>query len=155
MNSRHFLLTLLVFSGLHSLAVGAIRQGSTEVVTHEGTAGTAPLSEIQKTTTMFRFIQSLQENRSVLPLEARAQSDWESHPVPSLFPALPQSSQRSWIKRHPVLFGTLVGFGSGFLIGVAAGDDAVIEDFTAPMNGWFLGAIGAGGGAVIGFVLSR
>ena len=31
----------------------------------------------------------------------------------------PGRRKRSWIGRHPVLFGTLVGFGGGYLVGVA------------------------------------
>jgi hypothetical protein len=54
-----------------------------------------------------------------------------------------------------VLFGTLVGFGSGFLIGVAAGDDGVIDDMTAGANGWIVGGIGAASGAAISFIISR
>lgn len=47
----------------------------------------------------------------------------------------PWPRRRSWIGRHPVLFGTLVGFGDGFLIGYAAGDSGVFDDFTAGFNG--------------------
>ncbi len=65
------------------------------------------------------------------------------------------SRHRNWVQRHPVLFGTLVGFGTGFLIGYLPGDDAVFEDFTAEFNGLVLGGIGAGAGALAGWVVSR
>jgi len=91
----------------------------------------------------------------VLPLR----DSFDFNPQRPVFPvlmAVPQSSpKRNWIKRHPVLFGTLVGFGSGFLIGVAAGDDSVIDDMTAGANGWIVGGIGAASGAAISFIISR
>ena len=43
--------------------------------------------------------------------------------------------KRGWIKRHPALFGGLVGFGGGFLIGYAAGDDGIFDDFSSEANG--------------------
>ena len=60
--------------------------------------------------------------------------------------------KRGWIARHPVLFGALAGFGTGFLIGYAAGDDGVFYDFTAGFNGVLLGGIGAGAGAAVGAI---
>lgn len=68
----------------------------------------------------------------------------------------PQQSgaqKRSWIGRHPALFGALVGFGGGFLIGYLPGDDGVFDDFTAGFNGLVLGGVGAGTGAVAGAVV--
>jgi hypothetical protein len=62
----------------------------------------------------------------------------------------PAPRRRSWISRHPVFFGTLVGFGAGFLIGYLPGDDGVFDDFTAGFNGWVMGGIGAGTGAIVG-----
>ena len=61
--------------------------------------------------------------------------------------------KRSWIKRHPVLFGALAGFAGGFLIGYLPGDDAVFEDFDAEFNGWVLGGAGAGAGALAGAII--
>ncbi len=55
--------------------------------------------------------------------------------------------------KHPVLFGTLIGFGSGFLVGYIAGDDGVFYDFTAGANGVMLGGIGAGIGAGVGAIV--
>lgn len=65
----------------------------------------------------------------------------------------PGQRKRSWIGRHPVLFGTLVGFGGGFLIGYLPGDDGVFDDFTAGFNGVVLGGVGAGTGAVVGAIV--
>lgn len=62
----------------------------------------------------------------------------------------PEPKKRSWIGRHPVLFGTMVGFGAGFLIGYLPGDDGVFDDFTAEFNGLVMGAAGAGTGAIAG-----
>lgn len=62
----------------------------------------------------------------------------------------PVPQKRRWIGRHPVVFGTLVGFGAGFLIGYVPGDDGVFDDFVASFNGLVVGGIGAGAGAAIG-----
>lgn len=59
----------------------------------------------------------------------------------------------SWIGRHPVLFGTLVGFGSGFLVGYLPGDDGVFDDYAASFNGLVLGGVGAGTGALVGAIV--
>ena len=67
----------------------------------------------------------------------------------------PEQQQRSWIGRHPLLFGTLVGFGAGFLIGYLPGDDGVFYDFTADFNGLVLGGVGAGVGALVGAVATK
>jgi len=60
---------------------------------------------------------------------------------------------RSRIGRHPVLFGMLVGFGTGFLVGYLPGDDGVFDDFTAGFNGWVLGGVGAAAGAGVGAIV--
>jgi hypothetical protein len=60
---------------------------------------------------------------------------------------------RSWIGRHPAIFGALVGFGAGYLIGYLPGDDAVFDDFTAGFNGWVMGGVGAGVGAATGAII--
>ena len=67
----------------------------------------------------------------------------------------PGQQKRSWIGRHPVLFGTLVGFGAGFLVGYLPGDDGVFDDFTAEFNGLVLGGVGAGIGALVGAVAMK
>jgi hypothetical protein len=70
-------------------------------------------------------------------------------------PPTQMRTKQNWIKRHPMLFGTLAGFGGGFVIGMAGGDDGVFYDFTAAANGLFVGGIGAPAGALIGFAISR
>jgi hypothetical protein len=65
------------------------------------------------------------------------------------------SQSRNWIQRHPVLFGTKVGFGAGFLVGYLPGDDPVFEGCTAEFNGLVLGGVVAGSGALIGWAVSR
>jgi hypothetical protein len=65
----------------------------------------------------------------------------------------PGPKKQSWIGRHPALFGALVGFGGGFLIGYLPGDDAVFDDFTAGFNGMVMGGIGAGTGAALGAII--
>lgn len=71
------------------------------------------------------------------------------------FQAVQQPQKRNWIRRHPVLFGAMVGFGGGFLIGYLPGDDAVFDDFTAGFNGMVLGGVGALAGAIVGKVTTR
>jgi hypothetical protein len=56
---------------------------------------------------------------------------------------------RNWVQRHPVLTGTLIGAGTGFLIGYLPGDDGVFYDYTAGFNGTVLAGVGAGAGASI------
>jgi hypothetical protein len=65
----------------------------------------------------------------------------------------PGQRNRSWIGRHPVLFGTLVGLGGGYLVGVGAGEDGIFDDFTAGENGLFVAGIGAGAGALVGAIV--
>lgn len=63
-----------------------------------------------------------------------------------------QPKKQNWIQRHPALFGALVGFGGGFLIGYLPGDDAVFDDFQASFNGLVIGGVGALAGAIVGEV---
>ena len=65
----------------------------------------------------------------------------------------PAPQKRSWIGRHPALFGALVGFGSGFLIGYLPGDDGVFDDFTAGFNGLVVGGVGAATGGAVGAIV--
>jgi hypothetical protein len=65
----------------------------------------------------------------------------------------PGQQKHGWIGRHPVLFGALVGFGGGFLIGYLPGDDGVFDDFVASFNGLVLGGVGAGTGAAVGAIV--
>jgi hypothetical protein len=62
--------------------------------------------------------------------------------------------KRRWISRHPALFGALVGFGGGYLIGYLPGDDGVLDDFVAEFNGAVIGAVGALAGAIVGEVVN-
>jgi hypothetical protein len=62
----------------------------------------------------------------------------------------PSGHQRSWIGRHPVLLGALIGFGTGFAIGYAAGDDGIFPDTDKEFNAVVLGAAGALVGAIVG-----
>ena len=63
--------------------------------------------------------------------------------------------RRNWIQRHPSCFGAMIGFVGGFLIGFLPGDDAVFDDYAAAFNGVVLGGIGAGTGAILGWMGSR
>ena len=55
--------------------------------------------------------------------------------------------QRSWIARHPVLFGALVGAGAGMLSGATIGEPCKEESFCRRAG---LMQIGAAGGAGVG-----
>jgi hypothetical protein len=74
---------------------------------------------------------------------------------PTILAQQASAEHRNWIQRHPMLFGALVGFGAGFLVGYLPGDDAVFEDFDAEFNGLVIGGIGAGAGALVGWGVSR
>jgi len=75
------------------------------------------------------------------------------------------AQERSWPARHPVLLGTLVGFGVGFAIGAATcryptAEGSSCSDWTYPGNarmlgGLTIGGFGAGIGAVVGWLASR
>jgi hypothetical protein len=72
---------------------------------------------------------------------------------------LRQSEQRdgSWIGRHTVLFGTLAGFGGGFLLAYAADQPARASHsmtFDVQANAVILGGIGAGAGALVGAIVT-
>jgi hypothetical protein len=77
----------------------------------------------------------------------------------SVWPGVQQPTQRerSWIGRHSVLFGTLVGFGGGFLIGYLGdrpGDDSLFfNEVPAGFNGLVIGGVGAGTGALVGAIV--
>ena len=62
----------------------------------------------------------------------------------------PAPRGRSWIARHSVAFGALIGFGTGFTVGYlgSRGDD--VDPGEEKLVGLFFGAIGAGIGAVVG-----
>jgi hypothetical protein len=76
----------------------------------------------------------------------------------------PPPASRSWVSRHPVLTGTLVGLGAGFAIGAATcsypGSEGRCDRYTFPGNarmlgGLTIGGVGAGIGAGVGLVVSR
>jgi hypothetical protein len=72
-------------------------------------------------------------------------------------------SERSWVARHTVLTGALVGFGAGFTLGTVrcrypGGEGSSCSDYTFPGNarllgGFAIGALGAGIGAGVGAVI--
>ena len=69
-----------------------------------------------------------------------------------------QPKKRSWIGRHPVLLGTAAGFGAGFAYGYKTGDPAArncpgCDNLTPEAKGALFGGIGAGVGAVAGFIV--
>ena len=84
--------------------------------------------------------------------------------VDTAAPQAAQVQQRNWAARHPVLTGTLIGFGIGFPIGVSTckfpgAEGSSCAYYTYPGNARMLGGItiglfgagiGAGVGALIG-----
>jgi len=62
----------------------------------------------------------------------------------------PEAQEKGWIQTHGTLSGALVGFGGGWAIGYAGGDDGLINDGGKGTNGLIGGGIGAAVGAVIG-----
>ena len=68
----------------------------------------------------------------------------------------PAPRKRSWIGRHPVLFGTIVGFGSGYLFGyLVVKDDGFGFGINAAEMGFLFGLTGGGGGALVGALAGR
>ena len=100
-------------------------------------------------------MQSINWVQAAVARESERMTLTFSHRSPSLRALQQPRPEPGWIGRHPVLFGTLIGFGSGFLIGYLPGDDGVFDDFTAEFNGLVLGGVGAGVGAVSGAILAR
>jgi hypothetical protein len=69
---------------------------------------------------------------------------------------LQQNPQKAgWIRRHPILFGTLAGFGTGFVIGCLPHEDNALYLFPGCYNGLYVGGIGAGIGAAVGAIVRR
>lgn len=72
-------------------------------------------------------------------------------------PRAPQQRNGNWIRRHPSLFGALVGFGGGCALGasqVGGSEDHffnALDEFACPV----VGGMGAGIGAFAGWVVSR
>jgi hypothetical protein len=153
-NSRNLILLALVSGVVHFCARGAIAQVVAESAPQETSAAVIAEATVEKRVKTLGFDELLQRNKSPLRLDTTALNRMPSRRLD--LPTSPQGSAKgNWVKRHPILFGTLVGFGSGFVIGFAGGDDGVFYDFTALANGLFVGGIGAGGGASIGFIISR
>ena len=63
-------------------------------------------------------------------------------------------TQSSWIKRHPVVFGAIVGAGAGAVIGVATLPEDRNPDWGPEMAAFAGSAWGAGLGAVGGWIIS-
>lgn len=79
----------------------------------------------------------------------------QSEPQPSSPNAAP-GQQRSWVARHRILTGTLIGLGVGVPIGIATchyptAEGSSCSDYTFPGNARMLGAVTIGAyGAAIG-----
>jgi hypothetical protein len=79
-----------------------------------------------------------------------------AHQTPAAAPQTPPPEDKNWIVRHPVLTGTLIGFGGGFVIGAATchyptAEGSSCSDYTYPGNARLLGGLTIGGfGAAIG-----
>lgn len=108
-----------------------------------------------------RVLRQVRATPSLRRPSTRLMEADDTHPLPwvaslSRSARVPQATEpRNWIQKHPVLFGTMAGFGAGFLIGYLPGDDAVFDDFTDEFNGLVLGGAGAGAGALVGWAVSR
>ena len=159
MNSRCFLLlaaTLVCFV-MHLLTTEAMGQHAGKFPETKGITPVEGAGTAHKIDAVSPVIRPIIQRTSVQPLDAPRRSNMtRSLDRTASFLLPPQGPpKQNWIKRHPVLFGSLVGFGGGFLVGAAGGDDGIFYDFTATGNGLILGGFGAGGGAVIGLLISR
>lgn len=76
--------------------------------------------------------------------------------LPQITPGQTPGEQRSWVARHKVLTGTLIGLGIGVPIGIATcryptAEGSSCSDYTFPGNARMLGAVTMGAfGAAIG-----
>ena len=78
--------------------------------------------------------------------------------APNHHPAQPDRDDRSWVERHPVWTGAMVGFGAGFgLTYLTTHDDR--DEFIKIMSpgsaGLFWGGVCAGIGALAGWAIGR
>ena len=70
-------------------------------------------------------------------------------------PSQQQPRSKGWLARHPQLFGALVGFGAGCIVGasqVGGSEDTfanALDEFACPV----VGGIGAGAGALIALLV--
>lgn len=64
------------------------------------------------------------------------------------------AQQRGWVRRHPVLFGTLVGVGAGAVFGEFY-FGRKLDLGPHPLDMLYGAGIGAGIGSLLGFVLGR
>jgi hypothetical protein len=65
---------------------------------------------------------------------------------------------RSWMERHPVWTGAMIGFGAGFLITYAVtqdNDDELIKIMSPAAGGLIWGSVSAGVGALAGWGIGR
>lgn len=76
-------------------------------------------------------------------------SSYDTRFYPAIALAVQENQKKSWVKRNPVLFGALLGFGIGFGSGVAL---AGRNDYQTAEFGLLMGAAGAGIGALLGAV---
>jgi hypothetical protein len=111
---------------------------------------------------------ALAQARAVRTTPLRDSASREAVRVPRTMDiAAPQATQvqsRNWAARHPVLTGTLIGFGVGFPIGAATckyptAEGSSCADYTFPGNARMLGGLtvglyGAGIGAGVGALVA-
>ena len=67
-------------------------------------------------------------------------------------------NDRSWMERHPVWTGAMIGFGAGFLMVYAAthdDDDELIKIMSPAAGGVIWGSVSAGVGALVGWGIGR
>jgi hypothetical protein len=131
------------------------------VVTGLALSGVAPAAMAQEARPLLRDVSMIQTAVRAAP----RQKGPEERARPSAFlQTAPTTPGGSWPGRHPVLLGTLIGFGVGFAIGdatcrypTAEGDSC--SDYTYPGNarllgGWTIGGCGAAIGAGVGAIIA-
>jgi hypothetical protein len=122
--------------------------GQTLVFAAEPERVDSPRSGVQRALfqpDVFRRAIALEATRAAVPIP---------RPGSNILLMLQRDRQsRTGVRRHPVLIGTLVGFGAGVGVGVAVGQNGGIADWSTGFSGLVLGSIGAGVGAIIGRVL--
>lgn len=148
------LTTRLAGAGVLLMLLFAARPGSAQHVPAE------PQSPARRLDTIVHennrgSLSSIRLSDAIAIEVARLTSSGHLRAHMSVFQPQDRPQRKHWAARHPVLFGTIVGFVGGYLIGYLPGDDAVFDDFTASFNGMVMGGIGAGTGAVVGGVIGQ
>jgi hypothetical protein len=132
-----------------SLGQGSVVAGEDFMTKHPAPGSAAVVSAAPEARPLGRA--SLREYTETMP---RAETRRSVRPIQDA-----TRDQGSWMERHPVWSGTMVGFGAGFLVTYATTHDNGQNEFItimSPAAGALIwGSVSAGVGALIGWGIGR